>query len=263
MSILLELNSFHLKTTIALLFLLNANTIIISETLKMNKTKAYRRLKKKQKQTTLDWIEPTIAREKIIKLPLRDIQQLASEGLQRSSSLADLEMFGLRNFIEVVDLEKEARPETTYTSLPTISTQHKYIRNRPNQRKTETPRGIRHEEFSSATPSNGYAMLQAKLNALILPTPIKRKASRSFSDGSTGFHGRKMATGRKENTVAKSMPQSQEESSQPTEPAIQFPIASKMRQLLTIEPIDQPTTPSIRHDTGRNNSYLSYIVRDG
>ena len=208
----------------------------------MNKTKAYRRLKKKHQHTIHDWIEPTFVRDRIIRLPLGCINQFGVEG----DTSVELTMFGMRNvnalknFIEVVDLEKGPSADISHTSLPNITAKHHYHRNRQLRTKAATSK-VNHNtsEDRSVNTSNGYTLLQAKLDALILPTPIKRKVTRSFSGSSSGFHGRKISIGRKD-SVTRQTTQGRDEENSTKESGIQFPIASKMRQLLTIEQIEQP-----------------------
>lgn len=220
----------------------------------MNKTKAYRRLKKKQKQTLFDWLEPSLMREKIIRLPLHDIKRVSLEELRvRSNSATESDMFGLRNFsalkayIEVVDLEHGAKPELSQsnTSLPTITTKPRYLRGRNNKSQKENNYSI--------NVNNGYTLLEAKLDALILPTPMKRKVSGSFSGSSSGFHGRKLAQLQRDGVTVKQT-ESKEKETSTKESSIQFPMASKMRQLLTIEQIETPAPQAAPpRDRGKRN----------
>lgn len=231
----------------------------------MNKTKAYMRLKKKQKLAAHGWAEPIPIKDRIKRYPLQEIRQVsAGEQREKSDSSNSVDMFGLRNlnglktYIEVVDLEQGPKPELTQstTTLPNIASKHRYLRGR-------NPRV--HREYNSTTNINsGYTLLEAKLDALILPTPMKRKVSSSFSGSSSGFHGRKIVQVKKDSARMKRVSKPKEEDNAAKTEGVQFPIASKMRQLLTVEQLEQPrvpqTAPAEKGKENRHGNWLHFIL---
>lgn len=225
----------------------------------MNKAKAYRILKKKQKHIVLDWSELTSTNDRVVRLPLCDTTAKQAVTAEGNSTTADWSMFGIRSFnalksyIEVEDLESGTKTELfqQHSSLPNISTRQQHT-TRTGQCVKSTP-GATQSRVSANSHSdieagnnNGYKLLQAKLNALILPNPVKRKASRSFSSSSSGFQGRRMAITRKDNSAIRQKCNRAKKDIDVKDTGIQFPIASKMRQLLTIEQIEQPPQSSQR-----------------
>ena len=240
----------------------------------MNKAKAYHRLKQKQKHSNSAacWIELAAARDSTPRLPLQAIKPLnrsttSLEDLTHSPNLLNYKeklnstMYGLRRqntYKHFSDdrggyVTKGETNQAASSSLPFLlssnnqqltsiqDNRHSLLSN-PSAKVNSTRRPVTSNpgtcDNSAATavdtPAN-YTLLQAKLDALILPNPVKRKASRSFSGSSSGLHGRKLSVSGRDG-IRPSVGQSADtENRSPRHSAtsIQFPAASKMRQLLT------------------------------
>lgn len=224
----------------------------------MNKAKAYKRLKKTQKQSIHEWAEPCTVNDKLRRLPLKELNQTNGPQVQQqtlSDSTTDISMFGVRTFNT---LKTFTEAETSDTAAKTESKRNISLPNISNKQWVYQRGGGPHNGGAftlaqdQATPvkrpettgPTSYTLLQAKLDALILPNPIKRKASRSFSGSSSGFIGRKFAVARKDKSAMKSRSTmvNDEEATVQNSPSVQFPVASKMRQLLAVEPIIETPT---------------------
>jgi len=225
----------------------------------MNKAKAYQRLKKKQQRAVLDWSGAS-QRNNQHRLPLRDLKQIIIEEINLTFSLnSEQTMFGLRSFdplksvVEVEDFEVDGKVDfvSNSTTLPNIDTSNTY-----SKKVTAKVDSIR-RPGTTGNENNTYTLLQAKLDALILPNPQKRKAVRSFSGSSSDFHGRKVFNPRKSNSIMKQAATNKSIDSNTSGNLIQFPIASKMRQLLTVE---QPELPTSLNTGDPINCFLHKLI---
>ena len=239
----------------------------------MNKAKAYHRLKQKQKHSNSAacWIELAAARDSTPRLPLQAIKPLnrsitSLEDLTHSPNLlSDKEklnstMYGLRRqntYKHFSDdrgghVTKGETNQAASSSLPfLLSSNNQQLTSIQDNRQsflsntsakvnstrrpvTSNPGTCDNSVAAVNTPAN-YTLLQAKLDALILPNPVKRKASRSFSGSSSGLHVRKLSVSGRDG-IRPSVGQSgdtENRSPRHSATSIQFPAASKMRQLLT------------------------------
>ena len=246
----------------------------------MNKAKAYHRLKQKQKHSNSAacWIELAAARDSTPRLPLKAIKPLnrsitSLEDLTHSPNLLnDKEklnstMYGLRRqntYKHFSDdrggyVTKGETNQAASSSLPFLlssnnqqltsiqDNRHLFLSN-PSAKVNSTRRpvtsnpGTGDNSAAAVNAPPNYTLLQAKLDALILPNPVKRKASRSFSGSSSGLHGRKLSVSGRDG-IRPSVGQSADtENRSPRHSAtsIQFPAASKMRQLLTKDQQAEP-----------------------
>lgn len=230
----------------------------------MNKAKAYNRLKLKQKHSNSAkcWIELAPALDSP-KLPLQVIKPLntAQEYLDELTETSPNEntnsatMFGVKRYSMPRNFSSDINKKDNYTSesqgasqnisttLPLLmNTNNPRLSSQYESRQTFTGasakvNSIRRPATSDIADSlnrgntkpGAYTVLQAKIDSLILPNPVKRKASWSFSGSSSGLHGRKLTITTRHELRNSSGRVIESENKTP----VQFPAASKMRQLLT------------------------------
>lgn len=238
----------------------------------MNKAKAYHRLKQKQRHSNSAacWTELAAAQGSTPRLPLQVIKSLntartSSEDLNQPQTLPDKDksnaaMYGIRrhntykHFNEDRDhVTKSQAAQPAAASLPfLLSSNNQQLTSiqenkqssllQASSKVNSIRRPVTTGGNDSADTPAGYTLLQAKLEALILPNPVKRKASRSFSGSSSGLHGRKLSISGRDGMrqVIKQSTDTENRSPRHSASSIQFPAASKMRQLLKKDQTEPP-----------------------